>query len=74
MKKPFIQSPLDRMPLNQRQALTTWLTTGGTSNLGITYKAASARLRTEFGVRVSHIAVHNFYHRHHLYLLHSNQS
>jgi hypothetical protein len=64
MKKIRIQSPLDTLPLHQKQALMGWLTTGGVHEVGISYKDARARLKTEFGVQASETALCHFFRRH----------
>jgi hypothetical protein len=53
MKKPFIRSPLDKLPLHQKQQLLAWLTTGGPDGVGIPYDEARRRLRSEFGFATS---------------------
>jgi hypothetical protein len=64
MKKPRVQSPLDILPLHQKQALMAWLTTGGDRCVGITYAAARKRLAADFSVKTSETALSYFYHRH----------
>jgi hypothetical protein len=64
MKKPVVRSHLDLLPLHQKQALQAWLTTGGRHGSGISYKAAVARLRADFGVNSSEAALCQFYQRH----------
>ncbi|MFT3869256.1 MAG: hypothetical protein QM715_12430 [Nibricoccus sp.] len=64
MKKPVTRSPLDLLPLHQKQAVMAWLTTGGKHGQGMSYEDASAKLKAEFGVRASATALHAFYHRH----------
>ena len=64
MKKPVIRSPLDRLPMHQKQALLGWLTTGGRDNVGMTLEAAQKRLFDEFGIKAGQGSLHNFYHRH----------
>jgi hypothetical protein len=63
MKKPRIQSPLDLLPLHQKQALAAWLSTGGDRAIGMTYAAAVQQMRSEFGVKTSPAALSAFYHR-----------
>jgi hypothetical protein len=65
MNKPRVQSPLDRLPLHQKQTLRAWLTTGGEYGAGLTYRAAAHRLLSEFGVKASGTALSRFYLRHH---------
>ena len=65
MKKLRIQSPLDLLPLSQKQSLMAWLTTGGTQGTGLTYREARQRLHAEFGVKTSTAALSDFYHRGH---------
>jgi hypothetical protein len=65
MNKRRIQSPLDRLPLHQKQTLAAWLTTGGTQGTGITYREARQRILDEFGVKTSTAALSDFYHRCH---------
>jgi len=64
MKKVWIQSPLDRLPLHVKQSLVAMLTTGGRDGHGINYAQACQRLKTEFGVQTSKAALCGFYHRH----------
>lgn len=64
MKKPRIQSPLDRLPLHQKQTLMAWLTTGGSDGRGLTYRAAQAKLKADFGVQIGVAALCGFYQRH----------
>ena len=63
MNKPVIRSPLEMMPLHQKQALTSWLTTGGKNGIGISYEKAAARLLKEFGVKTGPTALSHFYRR-----------
>jgi hypothetical protein len=63
--KPVVRSPLDRLPLHQKQALLAWLTTGGPDQIGMTYEDAQKRLAAECGVKTSATALHAFFHRHH---------
>ena len=53
MRKRSIHSPLDLLPLHQKQALAGWLTTGGPAGVGISYTDAARRLRSEFGIKTS---------------------
>jgi len=62
-KKRAPQSPLDLMPLHQKQALTAWLTTGGPAGQGITYKEAQTRLKTEFGIHAEVSALCGYFQR-----------
>lgn len=64
MKKPIIRSPLERLPMHQKQALLGWLTTGGRDNHGMTLEAAQKRLFAEFGIKTGQSSLHGFYHRH----------
>jgi hypothetical protein len=61
--KPVVRSPLERLPLHQKQALQGWLTTGGRYGRGMTYEQARVHLQAEFGVKVGCSAIHNFYRR-----------
>lgn len=63
MRKAFIRSPLDKLPLHVKQQLAAWLSTGGADGIGMTYKAASERLLAEFGIRAGTSALHNFFKR-----------
>jgi hypothetical protein len=53
MRKRGVHSPLDLLPLHQKQALVAWLTTGGRDGVGISYTDAARRLRVEFGVKTN---------------------
>jgi hypothetical protein len=64
MKKKHISSPLELLPLHQKQQLFAWLTTGGPHRNGMTYKEAQGRVLSEFGLKVSQMALSSFYHRH----------
>jgi hypothetical protein len=63
MNKPVVRSPLDRLPLHQKQLLAAWLSTGGNDGIGMTYTAAKARLKAQFGISTSITALHEFYRR-----------
>ena len=63
MKKPVIRSPLELMPLHQKQALAGWLTTGGKHGIGLTYEEAALKLKAEFGVTASTGTLSTYYRR-----------
>ncbi len=63
MHKPRLQSPLHRLPLDQRQSLHAWLTTGGEHGIGMTYDQAIKKLQAEFGLKVSRCALSRYYTR-----------
>ncbi|MEO6002231.1 MAG: hypothetical protein ABIZ04_21455 [Opitutus sp.] len=64
LKKPRLyNSAFDGQPLHVKAQLQAWLTTGGAHGIGISYDAASHRLESEFGLKVSPSAVQKFYHR-----------
>jgi len=64
MTKTVIRSPLDRLPLHQKQMILAWLTTGGADHTGIPYAQAAKRLDAEYGIKTSTGSLHGFYHRH----------
>ena len=63
MAKPVIRSPLDRLPLHQKQLLVGWLTTGGKDGVGMTYDEARKLVLSEFGLKISHSSLCLFYQR-----------
>lgn len=62
-RKAVIRSPLDRLPLEVRNTLFTWLTVGGEKGRGMTFAEASIRLRSDFGYNFGVTAIHNFFKR-----------
>ena len=63
VKKPRVQSPLDRLPLRLKQQIAAWLTTGGADGIGFTYQQVKDKLLAEHGVSVGTTALHNFFKR-----------
>ncbi len=57
MRKRVIRSPLDLLPLHQKQVLVGWLTSGGRDGIGIGYDEAVRRLRLQFDVKTSATAL-----------------
>jgi len=64
MKKPSVQSLLERLPLHQIQQLIAWLTTGGRDGRGVTYDEAVILCRDHFGLKTNPSSLSAFYHRH----------